>query len=98
MFSPLVTKILSDLRDRNWAWNNYVSARSLTEAANVRAQILRIMERFDIGLVTMSYQDQTRHYMNIQKALVCGYFMQVAHKKGKGSYLTVKDNQVRPHW
>jgi len=26
---------------------------------------------------------------------VCGYFMQIAHKEGeKGSYLTVKDNQV----
>jgi len=27
--------------------------------------------------------------------LVCGFFMQVAHKEGeKGNYLTVKDNQV----
>ena len=98
IFSPLLTKILSDLNDRNWAWNNYVSARSLAEAANVRAQILRIMERFEIDLVTKSYEDQTRHYMNIQKALVCGYFTQVAHKNGPGSsYLTIKDNQVRPN-
>jgi pre-mRNA-splicing factor ATP-dependent RNA helicase DHX15/PRP43 len=53
------------------------------------------MERLDIDLVTKSYQDQTRHYMDIRKALVCGYFMQVAHKEGeKGSYLTMKDNQV----
>jgi pre-mRNA-splicing factor ATP-dependent RNA helicase DHX15/PRP43 len=53
------------------------------------------MERFDIDLVTKSYPDQTRHYMDIRKALVCGYFMQIAHKEGeKGSYLTVKDNQV----
>jgi pre-mRNA-splicing factor ATP-dependent RNA helicase DHX15/PRP43 len=98
IFSPLLTKILSDLRDRNWAWNNYVSARSLAEAANVRAQILRIMERLEINLVTESYQDQTRHYMDIRKVLVCGYFMQVAQKNGQGnSYLTIKDNQVRPH-
>ena len=99
IFLPSLTKILSDLRDHKWAWNNYVSARSLAEAAKVRAQILRIMERLEINMETKSYQDQTRHYMNIQKALVCGYFMQVAQKSSQGSsYLTIKDNQVRPHW
>ena len=88
--------VLSDLHDHPWAWNNYVSARSLAEAANVRAQVLRIMERLGIDLVTKSYKDQTRKYMDIQRALVCGYFTQVAHKNDQGSsYLTVKDNQVR---
>jgi pre-mRNA-splicing factor ATP-dependent RNA helicase DHX15/PRP43 len=53
------------------------------------------MERLEVDLVTKSYTDQTRHYTDIRKALVCGYFMQIAHKEGeKGSYLTVKDNQV----
>lgn len=87
--------IIADLDDRNWAWNNYISARSLSQADNVRAQLLRVMERLEIGLVTKTYPDQTRHYVNIRRALVCGYFMQIAHKEGeKGSYLTVKDNQV----
>jgi len=86
---------VADLDDRSWAWNNYISARSLSQAENVRAQLLRVMERLEIGLVTKSYKDQTRHYTDIRRALVCGYFMQVAHKEGeKGSYLTVKDNQV----
>ncbi|KAF8493481.1 P-loop containing nucleoside triphosphate hydrolase protein [Russula emetica] len=84
----------NNLSDHNWAWNNYVSARSLAEAANVRAQILRIMERFEINQVTKSYKDQTRHYMDIRRALVCGYYMQVGHKNGEGTYLTIKDNQV----
>jgi pre-mRNA-splicing factor ATP-dependent RNA helicase DHX15/PRP43 len=54
------------------------------------------MERLEVDLITKEYGDQTRHYANIRRALVCGYFMQVAHKEGeKGSYLTVKDNQVR---
>jgi pre-mRNA-splicing factor ATP-dependent RNA helicase DHX15/PRP43 len=53
------------------------------------------MERLEVDLVTKSYADQTRHYTDIRRALVCGYFMQIAHKEGeKGSYLTVKDNQV----
>ncbi|KAI0272051.1 P-loop containing nucleoside triphosphate hydrolase protein [Russula aff. rugulosa BPL654] len=85
----------NNLDDRNWAWNNYISARSLSQADNVRAQLLRVMERLEIGLVSKTYADQTRHYMDIRRALVCGYFMQIAHKEGeKGSYLTVKDNQV----
>jgi pre-mRNA-splicing factor ATP-dependent RNA helicase DHX15/PRP43 len=85
----------NNLNDSKWAWNNYISARALAEAANVRAQLLRIMERLEIDLVTKSHPDQTRHYVDIRKALVCGYFMQVAHREGdKGSYLTIKDNQV----
>lgn len=53
------------------------------------------MERLGINPVTRSRDDQRRNYVNIGKALVCGYFMQVAHKEGeKGSYVTVKDNQV----
>ena len=52
------------------------------------------MERFDIDLKSLS--DEKKLYTNIRKALVCGFFMQVAHKEGeKGNYLTVKDNQVR---
>ena len=91
-----LTRILSDLRDRNWARDNYISARSLAEATNVRAQLLRIMERLGIGLVTKPYEDLVQHYMDIPKALVCGYYMQVAHKEGeRDSYLTIKDNQVR---
>ena len=35
-----------------------------------------------------------RYYGNIKKALVSGYFMQVAHLQRSGHYLTVKDHQV----
>jgi pre-mRNA-splicing factor ATP-dependent RNA helicase DHX15/PRP43 len=52
------------------------------------------MERFEIELVSTA--DQRKFYDNVRMALCCGFFMQVAHKEGeKGSYLTVKDNQVR---
>jgi pre-mRNA-splicing factor ATP-dependent RNA helicase DHX15/PRP43 len=120
-----------NLHDPNWASNNYLSAASLSEAENVRAQLLQIMERLrikterpgvdmerlviemgrlGINSATRSHDDQTRRFVNIRKALVCGYFMQVAHKEGaKGSYVTVKDHQTtvlhpscvlksRPEW
>ena len=51
------------------------------------------MERYEIQLITT--HDQRRFYENVRKALVVGYFMQVAHKEGETeTYLTVKDHQV----
>lgn len=51
------------------------------------------MERFDLDLVSTS--NPKEYYTNVRRALVCGYFMQVAHKEGeKNNYLTVKDNQA----
>lgn len=32
--------------------------------------------------------------MNIRKAVLAGFFMQVAHAERAGHYLTIKDNQV----
>jgi pre-mRNA-splicing factor ATP-dependent RNA helicase DHX15/PRP43 len=53
------------------------------------------MAHLGIDPVTRSHDDQTQHFVNIRKALVSGYFMQVAHKEGENApYLTVKDNEV----
>ena len=49
------------------------------------------MDRFDVDLVSMD--DVPKLHLSIRKALVCGFFMQVAHKEN-GNYLTVKDNQA----
>lgn len=82
-----------DKHEKNWARDNYLSARALLQADNVRTQLQRTMEKFEIDLVSL--QDEKKMYQSIRRALVCGFFMQVAHKEGeKGSYLTVKDNQV----
>ncbi|KAG8909357.1 DEAH-box ATP-dependent RNA helicase prp43 [Tulasnella sp. 408] len=88
-----LSAMLSDKYDSQWAWNNFLAVRSLQQAENVRNQVQRLMERFDLDLVSTS--DERKYWQNVQKALVCGYFMQVAHKEGeKNNYLTVKDNQV----
>ena len=99
MYLLLITQLIHvpDLYNKNWAWQNYVAQRSLMQAENVRNQLQRVMERSEIEL--FSLQDEKKLYQNIRKALVCGFFMQVAHKEGeKGAYLTVKDNQVRSNW
>lgn len=79
---------------KNWCWQNYLNQRSLAQADNVRTQLKRAMEKFDLELVSTAFDDKN-YWNNIRQALTCGFFMQVAHKEGeKGSYLTVKDNQV----
>lgn len=65
----------------------------LKAADNVREQLTRIMARFNLKLCSTRLNNR-EYCVNIRKALLAGYFMQVAHREGAGHYLTVKDNQV----
>lgn len=48
----------------------------------------------DSDLISTSFEDKS-YYENIQRALTCGFFMQVAHREGdKNGYKTIKDLQV----
>ena len=92
--ASLRERLFTDKQDRNWAYMNYLSARALAQADNVRAQLERTMERYEIELI--STNDIRKLHIGIRRALVCGFFMQVAHREGeKKGYVTVKDNQVR---
>lgn len=62
-------------------------------ADNVREQLVRIMARFNLKLCSTDFNSRD-YYVNIRKAMLSGYFMQVAHLERTGHYLTVKDNQV----
>ncbi|XP_069061959.1 ATP-dependent RNA helicase DHX15 [Pleurodeles waltl] len=76
-----------------WCYDNFVNYRSLMSADNVRQQLSRIMDRFNLPRRSTDFTSRD-YYINIRKALVTGYFMQVAHLERTGHYLTVKDNQV----
>ena len=78
---------------RQWCHDHFLSLRSLQSADNVRQQLQRIMEREEIELVSTPFEDK-KYYENIRRALVAGFFMQVAKKEsqGKSLYRTVKDN------
>lgn len=79
---------------KQWCHDHFLSLRSLQSADNVRLQLLRIMEREEIELVSTPFEDK-KYYENIRRALCAGFFMQVAKKEsqGKNMYITVKDNQ-----
>lgn len=78
--------------DSDWCYQNFLNMRSLKSAENVRSQLGRICSRLGIEMVSTDFNSK-EYYVNIRKALVSGYFMQVAHKEPNGEYLTVKDNQ-----
>jgi pre-mRNA-splicing factor ATP-dependent RNA helicase DHX15/PRP43 len=78
----------------DWCYNHFLSLRSLQSADNVRSQLAKIMERNELELVSTPFEDKN-YYTNIRRALVSGFFMQVAKKTANGKqYVTVKDNQV----
>jgi len=79
--------------DPNWCYENFVNYRSLKSADNVRQQLSRIMDRFDLKRTSTEFTSRD-YYINIRKALVQGFFMQAAHLERTGHYLTIKDNQV----
>lgn len=76
-----------------WCFDNYINNRSLAACDNVRTQLARIMDRFALPRRSTDFSSR-EYYVNIRKALVAGFFMQVAHLERTGHYLTVKDNQV----
>lgn len=79
--------------DQSWCYENFVNHRALKSADNVRQQLVRIMNRFNLRLCSTDFNSRD-YYINIRKAMLSGYFMQVAHLERTGHYLTVKDNQV----
>ncbi|OJZ83828.1 hypothetical protein ASPFODRAFT_289779 [Aspergillus luchuensis CBS 106.47] len=79
---------------KQWCHDHFLSLRSLQSADNVRMQLLRIMEREELEMVSTPFEDK-KYYENIRRALCAGFFMQVAKKEtqGKNVYVTIKDNQ-----
>lgn len=76
-----------------WCYDNFLNHRSMKSADSVRAQLMRVMNRFGLELKSNDFNSKD-YYTNIRKCLLAGFFMQVAHLERTGHYLTVKDNQV----
>lgn len=78
----------------DWCRDYFLSFEALQLADKARKELQRTMEYEEIDLVSTSFEDKS-YYKNIQRALLAGFFMQVA-KRQVGyahTYMTVKDNQ-----
>ncbi|WYZ36682.1 hypothetical protein EsH8_II_000188 [Colletotrichum jinshuiense] len=79
---------------KKWCHEHFLSFRHLSSADNVRAQLKRIMEKHDLELISTPFEDKN-YYTNIRRALLSGFFMQVAMKESSGKvYRTIKDDQA----
>lgn len=78
---------------KRWCHEHFLSLRALQSADSVRQQLKRIMEKSELELLSTPFNDKN-YYTNIRRALVAGFFMQVAKKEGTGkTYKTIKDDQ-----
>jgi len=76
-----------------WCWQNYIASRAMLQADNVRNQLKRTMEKFDLDLVSIDHNHKD-YFKNIRMAVTTGYFMQVAHKEREKGVYTTRDGQV----
>jgi pre-mRNA-splicing factor ATP-dependent RNA helicase DHX15/PRP43 len=101
---------ISEKDKKQWCWDNFINERSMQSATNVRNQLLGIMKRLDVPLISSDMKgDGSFAFSDIRKCLTESLFMQVAYRQRSGEYLTVKDNQLvfihpgsvvssRPEW
>jgi len=71
-----------------WCFENFVQARSLKRAQDIRKQLLGIMDRHKLDVVSCG-----KTTMRTQKAILSGYFRNAAKKDPQEGYKTQVDNQ-----
>ncbi|GMH39385.1 hypothetical protein BSKO_07283 [Bryopsis sp. KO-2023] len=71
-----------------WCYENFIQARSLRRAQDVRKQLLTIMDRYKLEMVSAG-----RNWRKIQKAICSGFFFHGARKDPQEGYKTVVEQQ-----
>jgi pre-mRNA-splicing factor ATP-dependent RNA helicase DHX16 len=73
-----------------WCFENFIQHRSMGKARAIREQLLQLMERTEVALVSNS---DSGNIIGIQKAFTCGFFYNSARlTQSADSYRTVKHN------
>lgn len=72
-----------------WCYENFIQYRSMKRARDVREQLVNLMTRVEIEMVSGIAET-----MNIRKAITAGYFYHIAKLSKSGNYKTIKHNQT----
>ncbi len=72
----------------SWCVDNFIQARSMRRAQDVRKQLLQIMDRYKLDVLSCG-----KDYSRVRKAFTSGYFTNAAHKDPQEGYKTLVDNQ-----
>ncbi|XP_033220359.1 pre-mRNA-splicing factor ATP-dependent RNA helicase DHX16 [Belonocnema kinseyi] len=73
----------------HWCYENFIQHRSMKRARDVRDQLVGLMQRVEMQLVSGITET-----VNIRKAITAGYFYHVARLSKAGNYKTAKHNQT----
>lgn len=71
-----------------WCFENFVQSRSLRRAQDVRKQLLTIMDRYKLDVVTAG-----KNFTKIRKAITAGFFFHASRKDPQEGYRTLVENQ-----
>eukprot|EP00899_Mesostigma_viride_P013186 jgi/Mesvir1/21869/Mv04246-RA.1 len=71
-----------------WCFENFIQARSMRRAQDVRKQLLAIMDRYKLDVVSAG-----RNFNKIRKAICSGFFFHAARKDPQEGYKTLVENQ-----
>ncbi|KAI3364932.1 hypothetical protein L3Q82_001112 [Scortum barcoo] len=72
-----------------WCFENFIQARSLKRAQDIRKQMLSIMDRHKLDVVSCGTAT-----VRVQKAICSGFFRNAARKHPHDGYRTLIDQQV----
>lgn len=72
-----------------WCYENFVQHRSLQHAQDIRRQLITIMDRYHLGVVSCG-----RNWVKIRKAIVSGFFVQAAKRDPQEGYRTLVEGQT----
>jgi len=67
-----------------WCYDNFIQARALRRAQDVRKQLLAIMDRYKLSVLSAG-----RNYNKVRRAIVSGFFTNVAKKDPQEGYKTL---------
>ncbi|KAK9905350.1 hypothetical protein M0R45_000285 [Rubus argutus] len=71
-----------------WCFENFVQSRSLRRAQDVRKQLLSIMDKYKLDVVSAG-----KNFTQIRKAITAGFFFHGARKDPQEGYRTLVENQ-----
>ncbi|OQR87563.1 ATP-dependent RNA helicase DHX8 [Achlya hypogyna] len=71
-----------------WCFENFIQARAIRRAQDVRKQLLATLDRFKMDVVSAG-----KNYNKIRRAIVSGYFANAAKKDPQEGYRTMVEGQ-----
>jgi len=71
-----------------WCYENFIQARSMRRAQDIRKQLLTIMDRYKMEVTSAG-----KNYSAVRKAIVSGFFAHAARKDPQEGYKTLTEGQ-----